>query len=469
MVCNGEHVIMKYGTVLLLCLWAFGMSQAQQGLVVPAATAPWQWDPFLDTLQTRTIRYFLDVTPEETGLSPDRWPAPAPSSIAAVGFALTTYPVAVERGLLLRERAAARTLTTLRYLLHLPQGMDAGGVSGYNGFFYHFLDMKTGARAWNCELSSIDTGLLMAGVLFSEAYYDRSDSVEDVLRQTADSLYRRVDWQWFTAGKPALSTGWYPDRGFNANVWKGYNEAWILYILALGSPTHPIPDWDVAQWYNGYKWGTMFGVEFLGFGALFGHQYSHCWIDFRGIKDRYMWARGIDYFENSRRATYVQREYASRNPQGYRMYSGEIWGLSACDGPHDTVMIVDGRRRQFWSYRAREVTFDWVEDDGTVAPTAAGGSIAFAPEICVPALKAMRAALGNRLWSDYGFKDAFNPTYRLYGAEPWVDPDYLGIDQGPFVLMIENLRNGFVWSVMKKNPYVVEGLRRAGFSGGWLN
>jgi len=181
-----------------------------------------------------------------------------------------------------------------------------------------------------------------------------------------------------------------------------------------------------------------------------------------------MWARGIDYFENSRRATYVQRAYGIQNPQRYRMYSGAIWGLTACDGPRDTAFVVDGRRRQFWSYRAREVTFDWVEDDGTIAPTAAGGSVAFAPEICVPALKAMRDAFGSAIWTLYGFRDAFNATYAVREGGVWVGPDYLGIDQGPIVLMIENLRNGFVWEVMKKNPYIVQGLRRAGFSDGWL-
>jgi hypothetical protein len=459
---------MRYTMVILLCLSALATTRAQQGSPIPPPLSPWRWDPFLDTLQARTIRYFLDVTPAESGLSPDRWPTPAPSSVAAVGFALSIYPVAVERGMLPREEAARRTLNTLRFMLCLPQGTDAAGVAGYKGFFYHFLAMKDGTRAWNCELSTIDTGLLMAGVLFCQSYFDRAAPTESAVRQTADSLYRRVDWLWFTADMHALSTGWYPDRGFNTDMWGGYNEAWILYILALGSPTHPIPDWYLSRWYRGYKWGEMFGVEHLGFGPLFGHQFSHCWIDFRGIRDRYMWARGIDYFENSRRATYVQREYAIRNPQAYRLYSEGIWGLSACDGPRDTAMIVDGRRRQFWSYRAREVTFDWVEDDGTVSPAAAGGSIAFAPEICVPALKTMRGALGDRLWTEYGFKDSFNPTYSVRGGQPWVGPDYLGIDQGPIVLMIENLRSGFVWDIIKKNPYIVEGLRRAGFSGGWL-
>jgi hypothetical protein len=450
-----------------MILVASAAVQAQQTLPIPPAGA-WRWDPFLDTVQTRTIGYFLDVTSAENGLSPDRWPTPAPSSIAAVGFALTVYPVAVERGLLRREEAVARTARTLRFLLHLRQGEDATGVSGNKGFYYHFLDMQSGARAWNCELSSIDTGLLMAGVLFCQSYYDGADPAETAVRDMADSLYRRVDWVWFTTKKQALSTGWYPDRGFNEQVWEGYTEAWILYILALGSPTHPMPDWYLWHWYRGFKWDEMFGVPYLGFGPLFGHQYSHCWIDFRGIRDRYMWARGIDYFENSRRATYVQRAYGIQNPQRYRMYSGAIWGLTACDGPRDTAFVVDGRRRQFWSYRAREVTFDWVEDDGTIAPAAAGGSVAFAPEICVPALKAMRDAFGGAVWTAYGFRDAFNATYAPGEGGAWVGPDYLGIDQGPIVLMIENLRNGFVWEVMKKNPYIVQGLRRAGFSDGWL-
>ena len=181
--------------------------------------------------------------------------------------------------------------------------------------------------------------------------------------------------------------------------------------------------------------------------------------------------RGSDYFENSRRATYSQRAYAEANPMAWRDYSDRIWGFTASDGPGDTSQVVDGRRLSFWGYRARGVSFDWVADDGTIAPTASAGSVVFAPEICIPALKEMRKKYGDRLWGKYGFNDAFNPTFPAARVDDagWFGHDYIGIDQGPIVLMIENLRSGFVWNVMKENPYIVRGLKRAGFSGGWLS
>jgi hypothetical protein len=460
--------------VLAICLsvmFLSGFGCGKLDTAVPPIASAMPWDPFLDTLQVRTLRYFLDVTPRATGLAPDRWPTPAPSSVAAVGFALTSYPIAAERNMIKRTEAADRVLTTLKFLSNLPQSEHVSGTSGFKGFFYHFIDCRTGERAWKCELSTIDTGLLLAGVLFCQSYFDGGDAVEDSIRALADSLYRRVDWTWFCGTRKGLMTGWYPERGFLEHTWTGYNEAFVLYLLALGSPTHPIPDWYMRTWYDTYKWGSFNGIEHLGFGPLFGHQYSHCWIDFRGIRDRYMWGRGLDYFENSRRATYAQRSYGASNPQSFRDYSDVIWGWTACDGPKDTNFVVEGIARGFYSYRAREVTFDWVEDDGTIAPTAAGGSVAFAPEISVPALKAMRHRYGSRLWREYGFVDAFNPTFRNPPVWPdgWFDRDYLGIDQGPIAIMIENLRSGLVWETMKRNRYIIKGLRRAGFSGGWLN
>jgi hypothetical protein len=184
-----------------------------------------------------------------------------------------------------------------------------------------------------------------------------------------------------------------------------------------------------------------------------------------------MRGKGIDYFENSRRATYSQQEYGMEDPRGFRDYSGDVWGVTACDGPGDTTFQVEGKQRQFLGYGGRGVSFDWSLDDGTLAPTGPGGSVAFAPEICIPALKEMRRRYGDRLWKEYGFVDAFNPTFvtQKTGDEGWYDHDYLGIDQGPIAIMIENLRDGFVWNLMKKNPYIARGLRRAGFTGGWLD
>ncbi|HTR98289.1 MAG TPA: glucoamylase family protein [Bacteroidota bacterium] len=427
------------------------------------------WDPFLDTLQTRTLRFFLHTADPVTGLVPDRWPSSSPSSIAADGFALTCFPIAAERGLISRGEAARRTLRMLSALSAAPQDGSPAGSGGYRGLFYHFLAMADATRAMNCELSTIDTALLMAGVLVAQTYFDGSDAVERRIRQVADSLYRGVDWTWTAEGKKGISFGWTPDEGLNSECWHGYNEAMIMYILALGSPTHTVQPSVWEYWTSTYIWAGYYGREFVSFGPLFGHQYSHCWIDFRGIADPYMRAKGIDYAENSRRATYSQQSYAAENPRGFRGYANDVWGVTACDGPGDTTFLVDGKSRRFIGYGGRGVSFDWALDDGTLAPTGAGGSVAFAPEICIPALRAFRAR-HPRVWSEFGFLDAFNPTYVTPATGPggWVDRDYLGIDQGPIAVMIENLRNGFVWKLMRRNPHVVRGLRRAGFTGGWL-
>ncbi|MGH7598989.1 MAG: glucoamylase family protein [bacterium] len=455
--------------VMLLAAWSIGCKEKTRQTATATATATFSWDPFLDTLQVRTLKFFLETTDQATGLTPDRWPSSSPSSIAAVGFALTAYSIAAERQVITRTEAAQRTLNTLRFFWQLPQGDQPQNVGGYKGFFYHFLKIPSGAREWNCELSTIDTALLLAGVLFCQSYFDQASDDESLIRSLADSLYWRADWNWFMANTNGLKTSWHPERGFGPHIWDGYDEAIILYILGLGSPTHPLPESVWQVWTKPYVWAKYYGLEFVSFGPLFGHQYSHCWIDFRGIQDDYMREKGVDYFENSRRATYTQQAYAKENPNRYRDYAENIWGFTACDGPKDTTFVVDGRKRQFWSYRARGVSFDWIEDDGTLAPTAAGGSVAFAPEICIPALKAMRAKYDTLLWKEYGFLDSFNPSY-ITPKTPngWFDHDYLGIDQGPIVIMIENLRNDFVWKVMKKNKYIVKGLQRAGFTGGWL-
>ncbi|MBI5474935.1 MAG: Tat pathway signal protein [Ignavibacteriae bacterium] len=429
------------------------------------------WDPFLDTLQRRTIQWFLDVTPKETGLTPDRWPAEwSPSSIAAVGFALTIYPIAVERKMISRREAAERTLNTLRFFWKSKQSPDATDVSGHKGFYYHFLKKNSGLREWNCELSTVDTGLLIMGALFAQSYFTKATPDEREIRNLADSLYRRIDWTYFTQASPAMSMGWTPEDGFNRSTWNGYMEAQYLYIIALASPTHPLMYASYEHWLSGYLWKEHYGQTLVNFMPLFGHQHSHCWIDFRGIRDSFMRVKGIDYFENSRRATYLHRTYAIQNPHQWIDYSDSIWGLSACDGPKDTTFEVRGKRRLFRSYSARGTGAEEEVDDGTIAPNAAAGCVPFAPEIVVPALKAMKNKYGDKLWTKYGFVDAFNPTY-ITDKTPsgWFDSDYLGLDQGPIAIMIENYRNGFVWNVMKKNKYIVDGLKRAKFTGGWLD
>lgn len=433
---------------------------------------------FLDTLEERTFHYFWDLANSQNGLVPDRFPTPSFSSIAAVGFGLTAYPIGVERGYVTRDQAGQRVLTTLRFFWTAPQDSATTGVTGYKGLFYHFLDMNTGARFQTVELSTIDTALLLAGVLLCQSYFDGADSTETAIRALADSLYGRADWQWAQNRPPAVALGWHPESGFIPYDWRGYNEAMLIYVLALGSPTHPVGPDAWTAWTSTYSWGTFEGQTYLGFAPLFGHQYSHVWIDSRGIQDAYMQGRGIDYFENSRRATLAQRAYAIANPGAWTGYGAERWGLSASDGPADATLTVGGRSRQFHTYWARGASFTEIQDDGTIAPTAAGGSIPFAPEIAIPALFTLRHTYGDNLFSTYGFLDAFNPTFTATGAaqQGWVDPqlgwfdtDYLGIDQGPIVAMIENYRSGLIWRLMRGNPHIVRGLCRAGFTGGWLS
>ena len=448
----------------------------------PAATPRYQptaeQQAFLDTLGRRTFDWFWETTNPRNGLTPDRWPTKSFSSVAAVGFALAAYPIGVERGYVTREQAVERTLTTLRFFWGLPQGPQASGVGGKDGFFYHFLDMETGLRFQTVELSTIDTTLLLGGVLACQQYFDGTSAAEREIRSLADSLYFRVDWTTMLRTPPLVAMGSKPERGFEPADWRGYNEAMLLYVLALGSPTHPIDSTAWTAWTSTYQWRDFHGQEHLNFDPLFGHQYSHVWIDFRGIRDAYMRGRGIDYFENSRRATLSQRAYAMANPDGWKGYGADAWGLTASDGPKDTTMVVDGRERRFHTYWARGAAATGVHDDGTLVPTAAGGSIPFAPEVVIPTLIAMRERYGDDLFGRYGFLDAFNPTFdlpsvrlqhgRVVPGKGWFDTDYLGIDQGPIVTMIENYRSGLIWDLVKRNPHVVRGLCRAGFTGGWI-
>jgi hypothetical protein len=435
-------------------------------------------DPFIDELQRRTFRWFSDTANPVNGLVPDRWPTPSFSSVAAVGFGLTAVPIGAEHGWITRAQAAERVLVTLRFLRDAPQGPNAEGMTGYRGFFYHFVDMTTGARYRDVELSTVDTTWLIAGVLFCQSYFDRDDPDEAEIRALADEIYRRVEWSWAQPRPPLVTMGWTPERGFHDLDWRGYDESMMVYILALGSPTFAIDPEAWPEFCRTYTWGSLYGYEHVTFAPLFGHQFTHAWIDFRGIRDAYMAGRGIDYAENTRRATLGQRAYAIANPRGFAGYGADVWGLTACDGAGDFTATVAGHAVTFMSYAARGVSATEVRDDGTIAPYAAASSLPFAPEVAIPALEAMHARWGDYLWTDYGFVDAFNPTLnfahpgirfgRLVPGVGWFNTDYLGIDQGPLVLMIENYRSGLVWQVMRRNPYVVAGLRRAGFTGGWL-
>ena len=453
---------------------------AQIPVKKPTDPGPPDLPPLFRDIEKRTFQFFWDTTNELNGLTPDRYPSRPFASIASVGFALTAYPIGVENGWLSRTQAVDRTLVTLRFFNEAKQGPQKEGRSGHKGFFYHFLNMQTGERwaSW-VELSTVDTALLLGGVLFAQSYYTGDDPREKEIRELADQIYRKVDWTWVQQNKPLISMGWTPESGFIRHDWKGYNEAMLLYVLALGSPTHAIEPEAWAAWTRTYddSWGVFQGQEYLSFAPQFGHQYSHVWIDFRTIRDEYMKNRGIDYFENSRRATYAQRAYAIDNPMKWDDYGEDIWGLTASDGPQHTVQEFRGEQRQFRQYSARGAGLRDAFDDGTVAPTAVIASLPFAPEIVIPATEAMFERYGEYIYSSYGFLDSFNPSFdyevplktgRLIPGRGWVASDYIGIDQGPILAMIANYRNEFVWKVMKQNKYIRAGLEKAGFTGGWL-
>ena len=420
----------------------------------------------LRTLQQDSFSYFVHKTNPANGLVLDKSRAGWPASIAAVGLALAAYPVGVERSFMTRDAAVQRTLTTLRFFANAPHGPEAD-ATGNRGFYYHFLDMKSGRRAWRSELSSVDSAFLLAGMLAAAAYFQRQTAEEDEIRRLADALYRKADWQWMQNGAAAVSHGWTPEKGFLRYRWNGYDEALIVYLLGLGSPTHPLSKESYRAWSSTYRWKKIYGIEFLYAGPMFIHQLSHVWIDFRGIRDEFMRQHDLDYFENSRRATFVQQQYTIRNPREFEHYGECCWGITSSDGPGPGSVLVDGVERVFYDYVARGVPFG--PDDGTLAPWAVVASLPFAPEIVLPTIQNYERMQLKKA-GQYGYKATFNPTFPVQPKHEhgWVSPYHFGINQGPIVIMIENHRSGFVWSLMRQCPYLVTGLRRAGFTGGWL-
>jgi hypothetical protein len=427
--------------------------------------APGYGEKQLQTLQRNTFRYFWQETNLSNGLIPDNTSADRiPASIAGVGLALSSYPVAVERSFLARAHALERTLTTLRFFWNAPQG-PMPDATGHRGFFYHFLDMASGRRAWRSELSTIDTTILIGGALTAAAYFDRDTDDEREVRRLADSLYRRVDWRWAQNGEATVSHGWKPETGFLRYRWQGYNEALMLYVLGLGSPTHPLPRKSYLAWTSTYRWKKLYGYEFLYGAPLFMHQLSHLWMDFRGIQDAFMRRHETDYFENSRRATFVNQQYAIRNPKGFRGYGPLAWGITASNGPGPAARRMRGVTRRFLGYMARGVPNG--PDDGTLAPWAVVASLPFALEIVLPTMQ-HGAVTYPKMESEYGLVCSVNPTFPSAGGSGWISKNHFALDQGPVILMIENHRSGLIWRLMRSCPYVVMGLRRAGFRGGWM-
>ena len=386
---------------------------------------------FLDELQLQGSMFFWEQGSPNTGQILDRAlnnlnGARDPrrmASIASTGFGLTALCIADHRGFLPRAQIVERVRTTLQWHLNsMPE---------VHGFFYHFTDIETGERFRGSELSSIDTAILLCGMLMARAYF-----ADPQIQSLAQQIYERVDWPWMLNGGRAFSMGWQPESGFLANRWDHYCELMMIDLLAIGSPTHPV----APEYWNNFTRSTIHydGFDYIsGDDPLFTHQYSQAWFDFRDKRDAY-----ADYYTNSVIATHAHKAFCLAHPQ---WYNEDFWGVTSSD-------YVGG-------YTAWGGPPAIGPLDGTVVPSAAAGSLAFLPADCISVLKAMRSRWGKRAWGHYGFVDAFHP------AANWYDPDVLGIDQGISVLMAENLRSGLIWNTFMRNHESVIAMQRAGFHG----
>jgi hypothetical protein len=386
-------------------------------------------EAFLEDLQRRCFNYFWEQAEPSTGLVADRAPADgsgkfSEASIASTGFGLAALCIADERGWVERDKAYQRVLTTLRFIWEkMPHE---------RGFYYHFVNNKTGERVWNCELSSIDTGLLMAGVLTARQYY-KGTEVEDL----ATKIYERVDWPWMRGKGQTLTMGWTPENGFLNATWDGYSEHTIIYLMGIGSTTYPLP----AEAWKIWKREpviTYDGLTFMACPPLFTHQFSHAFVDYRDKRDDF-----ANYYRNSVLATRAHRQMCIKLAKRFPHFGEDLWGITASDyaggytawgGPPATGNI-----------------------DGTVVPCAAAGSIPFLPDEVIRTLRYMKKTYGDKVWKRYGFVDAFNPQTG-YTAD-----HVIGIDVGISLLMIENYRSGFVWKYFMANPEVQRAMGLAGF------
>ena len=419
-------------------------------------------DPLVTRLQRGAFSYLIDHSNPRNGLVADTSRDGSPCSIAVVGFALSCYPVGVRNGWTSREDAASRTLAALRFFTESTQS-DQRDATGYMGFYYHFLDMQTGRRVWQCELSLVDTALLMAGILTAACYFD-GDGPEIEIRALAEALYLRVNWRWAQNGTDTVTQGWKPECGFLHYGWEGYNEATILYVLGLGSPTFPFSPSSYKHWGLTYQWENLTGTDVLYSGPLFTHLFSHAWIDFRGIRDDFMRKKNSDYFENTKAAIAVHREYGERNPYDFKGYCRNFWGITAGDGPSGQDLRLDGRDQRFFGYMSRGVPYG--PDDGTIAPWAMLAALPFDSRA---ALEGTRHLLERypQVCNQDRFSSGFNPTLVADG-KGWLSEGWYGLDQGLLAMMIENHLSGLIWKNFRKSPYVRAGLEMAGFDGGWL-
>jgi hypothetical protein len=386
-------------------------------------------DALLQEVESANFRYFWEQANPDTGLVRDRCNVITPDknplgSIAALGFGLTALCIGEKRGFISHIEARTRALNTLRFLWKkLPN---------HRGFFYHWANIDTGERLWDSEVSSVDTAILLCGVLTCRQYFEHSE-----ISELATLIFNRVDWTWLSEDTHILPHGWSPEVGFLQYRWENYSEMMMIYLLGLGSATHPLG----AETWDAWKRATFEydGLQYIGsFAPLFVHQYSQAWFDFRDKRDKY-----ADYFKNSIIATEVHRRFCLDLASQFPDYSEDLWGISASDSPKGYVV---------WGGPPATGPID-----GTVVPCAAGGSLPFLPQETVRVLHTVKNRYGSRAWNRYGFVDAFNPLTN------WYDTDVVGIDSGITMVMAENARSGFVWDTFMKNPEAQRGMQRAGF------
>ena len=445
-----HHVFVRFRVVLMLsvALLVAGCATPRMASAPAQAPAPAPRfnlsaadDGLLEDLSKRSFMFFWEHADPQTGIVRDRartTGAPVDTnardvgSIASVGFGLSGLCIAADRGWVPRPAAVERARTTLRFF--------ATRMPHERGWFFHFVNIRTGAREWNSELSSIDSALLVAGVLTVRQCFASDGEIPGL----ADTIYRRVDFAWMLAGHPQLlSHGWRPESGFLASRWDHYCELMILYVLAIGSPTHPIP----AESWHAWRRPTITFENYSYIGGpppLFVHQYAHAWIDFRGWRE----PPGIDWFENSAIATRAHRAFSLSLAKEFPTYTPTMWGITASDSRKGYVA---------WGGPPREGPID-----GSVVPSAAAGSLMVAPDITMPVIREMHDRFGDRIYGRYGFADAFHPN------DGWVNPDVIGIDVGITLLSAENLRTGRVWQWFMRNAEIPAAMERGGLRRGFV-
>ena len=421
---------LSLATLGILPVDALGNSNTAASVVNTDPTASsLRDDPLLEELERGAFRFFWEQANPETGLVRDRLNVRTPNkseqaSIAATGFGLTALCIGEKREYISRAESQRRVLDTLRFLWKkLPH---------HRGFFYHWANVNTGLRIWDSEISSVDTAILLCGILMCRQHFTNPE-----IHELASAIYNRVDWNWLSEDTPVLPHGWTPEGGFLQYRWDNYSEMMMMYLLGLGSDAHPLP----AKAWDSWKRSTFEynGIRYIGsFAPLFIHQYSQAWFDFRGKRDRY-----ADYFRNSIVATDVHRRFCLDLAKQFPDYSDDLWGISASDSKHGYVV---------WGGPPSTGPID-----GTVVPCAAAGSLPFQPEASMRVLRNIKDRYGQKTWSDYGFVDSFNPLIN------WYDTDVIGIDTGITMVMAENARTAFVWDTFMKNPEAKRAMIRAGF------